>query len=65
MDELNKCFGVSAAKVKQAKQMLSFRTQIPGKTCTTYRAVLKLCGILRANMSDGDKLVISFLIFLS
>lgn len=56
VDELKRCFGDSTAKVKQAEQTLSRRAQLPGETCTTYiEAVLKLCGIVSATMSDEDK----------
>ncbi|KAH8032553.1 hypothetical protein HPB51_026006 [Rhipicephalus microplus] len=54
--ELKACFCDTSSMKKKAEQTLSRRAQLPGETCTTYiEEILKLCGIVNANMSDEDK----------
>ncbi|KAH8027793.1 hypothetical protein HPB51_010358 [Rhipicephalus microplus] len=54
--ELKACFGDTSSMKKKAEQTLSRRAQLPGETCTIYiEEVLKLCGMVNANMSHENK----------
>ncbi|XP_075742282.1 uncharacterized protein LOC119169209 [Rhipicephalus microplus] len=56
VSEIKERFGDPTMIKKRAEQTLMQRTQVPGKTCTTYiEEVIKLCRTIDSGMSEEDK----------